>query len=590
MNRVKKLFNFNSSSFITSGKIKKWTSRFRFSVPELEFMKKVPLSIRLNIFVLVLLISSISIVGFTSYQKAKEITIEKIEERLIREVNTTADIAWSLTFAYVGDEEAFYKQFNERILPKQSSQLIQDGLPTDFFVIAGNEARPLPISENSKLEFSNELIKEIIDKDHGVIHREINGETYTLSFKQIQELKGIFLLALPTDSYMGPINQLAQNTIWTVVISTVIMALIIILVVRSVTKPLNILRSTMKEIREGNIQKDVQVKTSIPEIQSLMKSFNEMIGQMRMMIRNINSTTEELTMTSEKLKDSSDVVLQFNQELLGSIQVVKKGAEQTATSSEESVKSFQDMKETIHSVLDEMDQLSTCVNDMNHSAKVGEQSISDMISNLDTFESEFEKLTNTVRGVKEHSLSITKVVGMIQSIAEQTKLLALNATIEAARAGEAGKGFAVVAEEVRKLADQSSKATTEITNSVKMMEEISINASKEFENMFQNILEHLSVAKESRKSFDDLMEEIKKVNNVLQGTTSNLQKFNEVIPKMENAAEDFLSVSQETLASTEQMQATANIQIERVHEAHSISLTLSELAKSLTDSSKKFIA
>lgn len=461
-------------------------------------------------------------------------------------------------------------------------------MPTDFFVVANNKAKPLSISENSKLEFTNELIEEIMKKDHGVLHRQINGETYTLSFKQIQELKGIFLLAVPTNSYMSPIHQLAQNTIWTVIISTAIMTCILLMVVRSVTKPLTILRSTMKEIRNGNIHKDVEVNTSIPEIHSLMNSFNEMIAHMRMMIRHINSTTEELTDTGEKLKGSSEEVLKFNEELLGSIQVVKKGAEQTATSSEESVRSFQDMKATIHLVLKEIDQLSLCVNDMNHSAKIGEQSISDMISNLNTFESEFEQLTKTIQGVKEHSLSITKVIGMIQSIAEQTKLLALNATIEAARAGEAGKGFAVVAEEVRKLADQSSKATTEITQSVKMMEEISMNASKEFENMFQNILEHLSVTKETRKSFDVLLEEIKNVNDVLQGTTNNLQRFNEVIPKMENAAENFLSVSQETLASTEQMQKTANIQIKRVHEAHTISLTLSELAKSLSKSSKKF--
>ncbi|WP_226526428.1 methyl-accepting chemotaxis protein [Metabacillus niabensis] len=549
--------------------------------------KKFNLQNRLLFLFIFLLIVSVTIVGISSYLKAKDTTIETIENRISRESEVMTYVAKNLKFLYVSDDAYFMQQL-EISIRDQQRELETDGIQSHLYYYANGEINTFKVSNHSNIPFTDAFKEKISKEEKGVFHQTVKGEDYTISVINMPEVNGKYLLIVPTASYLGPVNEMAQFMIAVIVVSLVISIFLLILFVRSVTKPLTELRNVMTEVREGNLKKKALINTTIPELQSLKVSFNMMIEQMSNVINEINETTTELETTGEKLSLSSEDALSYSRQLITAINVVKHGAEQTASSSDSSVNGFQSMKQKIQILISGMDMVFQSSEDMNISAKRGEKNNTYLINTINSFEKDFEHMTSTIQEVKEHSTSITNLVGLIKGVADQTKLLSLNATIEAARAGEAGKGFAVVANEVRKLAEQSSSATVDISKSISEMEDVTIRATNEFDEMLIKIRRYLETANDSKASFDELMKEIDTVSKKLQGMQGELQKLKLVLPDLEEQTLSFASISQETLASTEEMLSTSNDQIQQMESTHEIGLQLKGLSNSLSGISKQF--
>ena len=552
-----------------------------------KVLQKFNLSTRLFLLFVSLLVLSVVVVGVSSYIKAKDMNMETIENRLVRETDLMGYIAANLKFVYVSDDDYFMQQLDSSVRT-QKEKLKSDGITSEFFYIVDKKVTPFKVSEKSLPTISNQAINQITNEKNGVLHEKIKGEDYTVTFQEMKEIGGTFGLIIPTKSYMNPVNQMAYFTLIVIIISILITTLVTVLFVRTLTKPINQLRNTMREVREGNLPDSVEIKTSIPEITSLHTSYNAMIGHMRGMLNELKDTIKELENTGGDLKKSSKDALTSSHQLITAINVVKLGAEQTASSSENSVNSFKAMKHKIEIMMNNMETVFHSSESMNHSANRGEKNISELITTITIFQKDFDQLTQTIKQVKDYSKAITNLVGLVGGIAEQTKLLALNASIEAARAGEAGKGFAVVAHEVRNLAEQSTLATKEISQAITNMEHITMTASEEFEHMLSKINTNIEMANESKITFDELMQEIIGVNDNLQGMQTELEDLKGNLPQLEQAADHFSSISQETLASAQEMLATSENQIQQMESTDEIGLKLNHLSKSLSAITMRF--
>ena len=552
-----------------------------------NLLQKFNLSTRLFFLFVSLLVLSVVVVGASSYIKAKDMNMKTIENRLVRETDLMGYIAQNLKFVYVSDNDYFMQQLDASVRT-QKEKLKSDGISSEFFYIVDQKVTPFKVSVKSLPTISNPVIDQIINEKNGVFHEKINGENYTITFQEMKEIGGTFGLIIPTKSYMNPVNQMAYFTLIVIIISILITTIVTVLFVRTLTRPINQLRNTMREVREGNLPDSVEIKTSIPEIKSLHTSYNAMISHMRGMLNELKETIKELENTGGDLKNSSKDALTSSHQLISAINIVKLGAEQTAGSSENSVNNFKAMKHKIEIMMNNMETVFHSSESMNQSANRGEKNISELITTITIFEKDFDQLTQTIKQVKEYSKAITNLVGLVDGIAEQTKLLALNASIEAARAGEAGKGFAVVAHEVRNLAEQSTLATKEIAQAITNMEHITLTASEEFEHMLSKINTNLEMANESKITFDELMQQIIGVNSNLQGMQTELEDLKGNLPQLEQAAEHFSSISQETLASAQEMLATSEHQIQQMESTDEIGLKLHRLSQSLSAITMRF--
>lgn len=558
---------------------------FRFSFPS-YIGKTLSLKTRLLLMIIIIQLITVTAIGFLSFYKSKETTMKLTENRLEREVLTVYEIAQNLMLLYVGKEDQFEKKIKQ-IIKQQDAELAQDGLDGYYFVINDNGALPL-LDGGDQLQLAEDITSKILQIEKGIIHESINGKKYSFAFHSVQELKGIYVIAIPQSQYLSPIQSMATYTILLAIGSVLLTTVFILLALKPLVEPIQQLRTTMRKIRDGNLNINIDIKTSLPEIHSLVVSFQSMMENMKSLIQSISTTTDKLSVTGAKLQKASDQLLMENTQIEHTVQLVQKGAEQTATTSEQNMYSFQEMKASLETIFSKLEQVFLKANTMTDSAQKGETNIHAMAETNSMFVTDFKEMNKTIQNVKEHSHSIAKVVTMIQQIAEQTKLLALNAAIEAARAGESGKGFAVVANEVRKLAEQSAKATVDITQIIEEMETISHQAVTEFNLMVNKVKQQMDSVMKGKDAFHQLLLHIKDADQLLRDIQSELTQVEHVLPEVEKATEAYVSISLETLASAKEMLTVFDQQSVMLQENHHIGKQLKELSNELHSLSIQF--
>ena len=281
--------------------------------------------------------------------------------------------------------------------------------------------------------------------------------------------------------------------------------------IRSIEAPIRRLSAALLDFSDGEANLTATLDESgNDELAEMAKYFNAFVGRLREVMSNMAEIAIQLADTADALTQGAEESARVTQQMTDAIHQIAAGSQDQSESASKTASAVDELGSAIAQVAEGTEAQTVGVHEsLNVSSQAdqslaqvmgllertgiasnknaeyagkGSQAVSKVLSSMESIKTTTFNIADNIRELDGYSQEIGKIIEVISSIANQTNLLALNAAIEAARAGEHGKGFAVVSEEVRKLAEDSSretKAIADLVSSIRQAIQRAVAASNE---------------------------------------------------------------------------------------------------------------
>lgn len=542
----------------------------------------VPVVLVAFIFSSILYMTTNSIINnyvMTQFEDKLDIVSKEIKSDLTTELVQQADNndtkAYDELLATINKAQENFDVENVYVLSRKGGEHIVALSQTDN----GGDSYQFDPKMNSALDNSTSQTSDIYSDEYGV-HKSI-----FIPFDNTDIILGLDMDA----SFIKDLTARAIAISVTVLIIAVLLSIgIAWIITRRTLKPINETLTFVEKVSDGDLTAEpFELKTQ-DEVAQLTIGVFKMVEDLREIIGKVSMNSEQVASTSVEL--SANV-----QQSSATIEEITSSVQDVAMSTEMQSESVDQMNKTVTTISHELNEISTFTKEVAGNATVatdtasaGNKTVQQAVQQLAVTSDKIENTALIINRLNEYSNEIGQIVNLISDITDQTNLLALNASIEAARAGEHGKGFAVVAEEVRKLADQSQNAASDIQARINGIKEESLQAVEAMNVSTQNLQQSSKMFEVAGTSFQEIYGDVSNLSTNFDRTQHSIEHVTTALAQISQTMQRVTESITTSAANSQNVAAASEEQSASIEEITHSAMNLSDMADELQHSLSKF--
>lgn len=413
------------------------------------------------------------------------------------------------------------------------------------------------------------------------------GETYLFMYSQIGKTGATLCALIPKSIIIGQVANIKMVTVIIVIIAIIIAIGTAVIISQGIDKTIKEIILRLKDAAKGDLTVQFKSKRK-DEFQILIEEIQSTFTNMKKLIRNVTGLSTEVSYSSENVTKTSELFLKSSKDISAAMNEIEQGITQQAKDAEECLLQMDNLSQKIALVSDNTREIGQIADRTRLSIKEGTIVTEDLNNQTQSTIEITTDIINNIEKLDAKSLTISKIVNVINEIANQTNLLSLNASIEAARAGEYGRGFAVVASEIRKLAEQSQGSVNDINKIIDSILNDTKSAAETARKAGEVLKLQGAAVKNTTDSYQNINDSVEKLMVFLNFISQNVGNIEEARVSTLGAIENISAVLEEIAASSNTVNQNSNEQLSAVSSLNKEAEKLNQNSDILVQEVNKF--